>query len=224
MGLFFKKKVKELPPLDLPPSPTRIEQKGFGDLPPLPPIPRPGAVKQEGYMHLQELPPLPKLEETAGKAEEMPEFPELPELPELPEIEHEENKEEMPSWHFEEEAKPAEAPKPIEEHELFKGFESLTPENLPHIEAPKPLKEIKFEPIEERQFHDLRPLFVKSDDYKEIMKGIQEIKAKANESDAILVNLNEIKNQKDKEFQKIHSQIADIQRKLVYVDKTVFGG
>jgi hypothetical protein len=209
MGLFFKKRVKELPPLDLPPSPTRIEQKGFGNLPPLPPIPKAGAMKTEGYMHLQELPPLPKIEPEKMETEKF----EFPELPPLHEIEHEELKETPMPEH---EAQ--------EWHDFFKEPEKITPETLPHIEAPKPLKALELPEAEERQFHDLRPLFVKSDDYKEIMRGIQDIKAKVNESDSILLNLNEVKNQKDKEFQKMHNQIADIQRKLVYIDKTVFGG
>jgi len=209
MGLFFKKKVKDLPPLDLPPSPTRIEQRSFSDLPPLPPIPKSGAMKEESFSHLEELPPLPEIEHEKVETDKY----EFPELPPLPEIEHEEPREHMMPEH---EAQ--------EWHDFFKEPEKMTPETLPHIEAPKPLKALELPEVEERQFHDLRPLFVKSDDYKEIMRGIQEIKAKVNESDSILLNLNEVKNQKDKEFQKMHNQIADIQRKLVYIDKTVFGG
>jgi hypothetical protein len=69
-----------------------------------------------------------------------------------------------------------------------------------------------------------KPIFVKSDDYKQILDSISIIRNKLKETESIAARLNEIKNMKDKEFERWRSELEDIQRKTLYIDKTLFEG
>lgn len=64
--------------------------------------------------------------------------------------------------------------------------------------------------------------YVKAESFRDIMENVNEIKKKIKESDDILIRLNEIKNKEDKEFENWNIRFEDIQRKLVYIDKTFF--
>ncbi|MFH1053315.1 MAG: hypothetical protein V1740_02750 [Candidatus Woesearchaeota archaeon] len=267
MGLFGRKKNKELPPLDLPPPPKPIRKGdsiGLKSLPPLPrltPPPLPDLTPRKKTSFLQsfkgkekreiELPPLPELEPNKGRLQlpEMQPLPDLnlkkigerkkemyPDLPPLPKLEpitkgikSNRGMPELPPLpeipQFEEKRLPQLPKLDIHAKERRFGLGKLQkPEGLKHFEHPAPLEQMPEPIMEKRKFEDMGPLFVKTDDYKEIMKNIRDVRTKINESDQILLNLNEIKNQKEKEFDKIHNQLEDIQRKLVYIDKAVFGG
>jgi hypothetical protein len=69
-----------------------------------------------------------------------------------------------------------------------------------------------------------KPLYVKADDYKSIIGALTVIKTKIEDSERILTDLNELKNTKDKSFEKWRSELEDIQRKLLYIDKTLYEG
>lgn len=141
-----------------------------------------------------------------------PEELELPELPPLPE-EKEEIKPEAP--------KKFPKLKPIKE-EVF----PIKPiPILPAHEVTVKKEEIKKPEIivKEKEFPSIgKEVFVKANQYKEILESVDTIKRKIRESEKILERLNEIKNIKDEEFEKWRSLLEDIERKSVYIDKNLF--
>ncbi|MFH0979093.1 MAG: hypothetical protein V1837_07380 [Candidatus Woesearchaeota archaeon] len=66
-----------------------------------------------------------------------------------------------------------------------------------------------------------KPLFVRVDDYREIIDGAAEIRNNLKEASDIVVRMNELKNEEDKEFEKWRLELEDMQRKLMYVDRIV---
>ena len=80
------------------------------------------------------------------------------------------------------------------------------------------------ENIIERRTHKSydKPIFVEVNDYKQILDYINEIKNNIKKSDNILTTLQDIKSAKEKEFEKWHNVLEDIQRKLIYIDNTLF--
>lgn len=92
--------------------------------------------------------------------------------------------------------------------ELDAGISSMKSEfNIP---APK------LNPIEEHE------VFVSMDNYKQILDDISTIKSDIKRSDDIFTRLNEIKNIKNEKFEKWKDKLEDIQRKLVYIEKTLY--
>ena len=77
--------------------------------------------------------------------------------------------------------------------------------------------------LEERDELKLRkPIFVYLDSYKEIMKEINVTQNTLKEGADSLSRVSDFKEDEDKEFKKWESHIKDIQRKLIYADKTLF--
>jgi len=113
-----------------------------------------------------------------------------------------------------------------------------TPEDIPEIrerESPKkrvasPLERaeeyavrLQREELEEREDLKLKkPIFVYLESYKEMMNEVSLIQTTLKEGADSLVRVTEFKEDEDKEFNKWESTIKDIQRKLTYVDKTLF--
>ncbi len=149
---------------------------------------------------------------------DIPPPPEDLELPELPPL-SEETEEEI-----ELEEVPIKFPplKPIREDIIpIKPIPTLKPAR--EFEPPK--EEVKKSKVvvKKQKFPSIgREMFVKSDQYREVLDSINAIKRKIRESENILERLNEIKNNKDKEFEKWRTLLEDIERKSVYIDKTLF--
>jgi hypothetical protein len=114
---------------------------------------------------------------------------------------------------FEEDSTEMHIPEPVapmtEEH-----FQGISPA-LRQIEEVELAREVRKPVI-------TKPLFVKADDYKSILGAMSVIKVKIEDSEKILNDLNELKNLKDKSFEKWRTELEDIQRKLLYVDKTLY--
>ncbi len=68
-----------------------------------------------------------------------------------------------------------------------------------------------------------KPIFIRSDYFKAMMNEVGVIKTTLKESDIILGRVEDFKGDQDKEFEKWHIQIKDIQNKLIYAEKTLFG-
>jgi len=105
------------------------------------------------------------------------------------------------------------------------------PEPIVPPSMPKPFTEITpdLKEVEERQIEKAvkkkildKPLFVNANDYKSVLGALTTIKTKVNDSEKILAELNELKNIKDKTFEKWRTDLEDIQRKLLYIDKTLY--
>jgi len=225
------------------------EPKENLDIPPPPPLSTgPGLTGGKKKQEKKELPPLPPLEPIVLKHRKIPEpsravkLPvpgqpsapsesELPQFPSLPDIR------EMPTGHMEP-TKPPMHPLPMQ---------SMRGHGMPHIQkrprfmapfkkqaAPGHISNLpqreRIEPFvppvrkrEELLRREIKgPLFVRQDSYKAIIDGVSIIKKKLKESDDLVLNLNGIKDSKDKEFERWRISLEDIQRKLIYVDKILY--
>lgn len=145
--------------------------------------------------------------------EELPEPPELPELPELPAIEEEPELEipelpKMPSYAPEEIPKKPEIPrfKP----EIFVPVEDI---------VKKPI----FKPKVHEAHKAVKPIFIKLDDYRGVLDEIEAIKSHLNNFEEASMRLEGAKDNRDKRFARWNDVFKDIQKKLVFVDKTLFG-
>jgi len=130
----------------------------------------------------------------------MPLFPEIPSLPE-------------------------EKKTVIEEKE--KEAEIEVPEELPELEEfPKELREMKegsvsvFAPEIEEKKH----VFVSLDDYKNVLERLTEMRSGALRFSELSIKLSDIKKSKDGFYERFRNVLEDIERKLLYVDKNLFGG
>jgi hypothetical protein len=65
-------------------------------------------------------------------------------------------------------------------------------------------------------------VFVKIDEYKDILDIIDLIQEKIKEAKTILGKINELKNQEDAEIELWKNGILDVERKINFVDQTLF--
>lgn len=66
------------------------------------------------------------------------------------------------------------------------------------------------------------PVYVKIDDYKEVIDIMELIKNKIDEAKTILNNIYEIKNQEDAELDEWNNEIDEVERKIEFIDKSLF--
>ena len=67
-----------------------------------------------------------------------------------------------------------------------------------------------------------KPLYIMVDYYRAVIEEINETRNLLKNSEDILFRLNEIKNEEDKKYESWRIEMEDIQRKLIFVDKTLF--
>lgn len=108
---------------------------------------------------------------------------------------------------------------------------SLNEEELPALEFPSmenvgagPVPSFD-EPVEESP-RRLRirdgPVYVSVGSYRAALNDLNLIRAKVKESEDCIERLNEIKNLKDKYIEQFRAKLEDLQRKSLYVDKSLF--
>ncbi len=163
-----------------------------------------------------DIPPPPPALDIPPPPEDL-ELPDL-ELPELPPLPGEEE--------FMPEIEEPEPTKKIPEFPKIKPIKEEIPIKpilpIPELKKPK-VKAIK--PVEKEEAEiPKKEIFLKVDHYKNVLESLNVVKKKINESEKIVERLNEIKNTKDKEFEKWRTLLEDMERKFVYVDKTFFEG
>ena len=73
-----------------------------------------------------------------------------------------------------------------------------------------------------RQQRSGMPVFVKVDEYKEILDVLDMIKSKINEIRETLGNINALRNEEDAELTMWNNTINDIEKKIDGVDKIMF--
>jgi hypothetical protein len=209
-GFFFRKpkKAVEIPSIEeeLPPLPPL--PKGEEEIPPMPSSPR--EEKKLPPLPEKEIPPMPSLPEIE---EELPAIPPLPkeekEFPEIPPIP--ETKEKVPEL-------PPLPEKVPTLPELERGIH-FTPPKPPPPERPvqEPLK--PEEPLHEEV--KPRKRFIVLDDFKQIQSNITNTKSTLKDIYSYLSELEEVKGI-DKKYSELNNNLQDIQKKLVFVDKTLF--
>ncbi|HLC62448.1 MAG TPA: hypothetical protein VJI52_05525 [Candidatus Nanoarchaeia archaeon] len=208
--------------LDLPPAPPPLE--GFEDdkdanLPEFPQISAP----KEGDFKF-DFPEYDKFPDM-GKEEDMPEFPDLEDL----------DKEPTPNMNMPQAQKmvPAfsQAPQmpepPIHEFNQspqMQGSDAGAADNSQqNAQSIQPTHQIKHR-VAGRVIQSGGSLYVRVDKFKIALDNINVIKNGLRKSDDDLMKLEVLKHEKDKSFDKFKSSLDDLQKKLIFIDKTLFKG
>jgi len=217
--------------LDIPPAPPEAGKKDFG-------------IVEEELPELPEFPEMPEAEEPFSKAEEkliredVPSekpSPELksPPMPEFPKLE------EAVEPKFPQPRKPlfgVQKPEPIFESEKPEPRVSIGKPDIekPEVEVPKPRQpEIKpYERLERAAVKEERavlkhkeakePIFVRVDRFRDILTGTGTIKNNLKTASQSIVKLNGICADRDKVLEKWSNVMMDLQKKLIFIDKTLF--
>ena len=218
---FLKREKKEgLDELDLPPAPPPLG--GFEES--MPELPDFGAEKLSG----SEMPEFdfPKEEE------KMPEFPSFQETEEAsspiqpvsappvfetaPFIEQP-----MP------EAGPAEPEQSIAEESPQFTQQEARPRiarRLFHHERQAPRMASERKKDSEQIIKSGKTVYVRVDEFKMVLGNINIVRKDIKKSDDALMKLENIKLSKDKSFDRVKASLEDLQKKLIFVDKTLFKG
>ncbi|MBU0980409.1 MAG: hypothetical protein KJ709_06375 [Nanoarchaeota archaeon] len=69
---------------------------------------------------------------------------------------------------------------------------------------------------------DVAPIFVKIDEYKEIIEIINSIKGKLDEGRATIKKIEELKSHEEAELDQWRNELDEVQRKMSFIDKTLF--
>ena len=218
---FLKREKREsFDELDLPPAPpllgNQTESAGYGfeeNMPELPEFPELEKISAPDGM--PEMPKFEFPEEEMGK-EEMPEFPAFPEI------------EESPS------AYPAPARAPMTEPSIP---QPMTSRPMPVSEAPEeeqPMPSNIYPKMGRRLFAqekrllrerpNVRTIYVRIDDFKSTLGSISMARGDLKKSEEALAKLENIKSAKDKSLDRAKNLLDDLQKKLIFVDKTLFKG
>ena len=213
---FLKREKKDtLDELDLPPAPPPLE--GFEEnMPELPDFLDFGDEKGSGMeMPNLDFPEEEKNIQDFSKEETMPEFPSFPEMDENPTpIQPVSSNLQIPE--------PLSTPQPEFEPEQ----EEISEEQpMPSDTYPKTAGRLF---SQEKRILRERPsaktIYVSVDNFKATLGSINMVRSDLRKSEEALMKLESIKNAKDKSFDKMKSSLDDLQRKLIFVDKTLFKG
>ena len=66
------------------------------------------------------------------------------------------------------------------------------------------------------------PVYVKVDDYKDVLDIIEVIKEKISEAKEVMQKLNDLKNAEDTELDVWNSEIEEVERKVAFIDRSLF--
>jgi len=67
-----------------------------------------------------------------------------------------------------------------------------------------------------------KALYVKVEDYKDIVDIMTLIRKKLQDAKGILNSINSLKNEEDREIEQWNSNVEEIDRKIDYLDRTLF--
>ncbi|HLD88910.1 MAG TPA: hypothetical protein VI894_01760 [Candidatus Nanoarchaeia archaeon] len=79
--------------------------------------------------------------------------------------------------------------------------------------------------LSEREMEEIkkaRPIYVNISDYKKSIDAVNDARKILNETEAHILKIGEIESQKQKANAKYQDRVEDIQRKLIFLDKTIF--
>jgi tetrahydromethanopterin S-methyltransferase subunit G len=69
---------------------------------------------------------------------------------------------------------------------------------------------------------DKMKVFVKIDDYKNILSVMNNVKDKIEEAKHTMAEINKLKNEEDAELELWHSSIDEAERRIEFIDRTLF--
>ena len=213
MGIFSKKK-QQVPKL---PSLESSE---------IPEAPMPGYKPDYSF----ELPETPdELPEFLGrkKYDFEPQMPETQQSPETAQIQEKPQQfsEDMDAM-IESEIEQIETPAYPQKPSVLPAEKEINFEEVQRIEEDEfEVEQDMIESLKETRNLDFsKPLFVLIDNYRGVLEELSETKNLLKNSEDILFRMNGLKNEMDKKYGLWNSQLEDVQRKLVFVDKTLFEG
>lgn len=215
---FLKREKKEdgLGEIDLPPAPPSLE--GFDEsIPDFPDFDE-GKISADDTFQKLDFPDIEEGFHDVGKEDVMQDFPVFPKIDKSPIIS----------------ILPVRPPQAIQE---------LEPEIKPVVSMPQPLRP-ELLPAEQEAFTDkkqtakilehdkkalrqslnVKEVYVRIDKFKSALGSINIIRNDLKSSEETLVKLENIKNAKDRSVDKVRSLMDDLQKKLIFVDKTLFEG
>ncbi|MBI2134939.1 hypothetical protein HYU09_03035 [Candidatus Woesearchaeota archaeon] len=197
------------------------------DVPPMPPSP-PGMDKG-GFEDLPEIPEMQDSDEAFSGMEEENEPVSGIKVPSLPQPRYMEEPAFRPFKGF----KPAGSVKPDFGMQGLQEPVQETEEDVQETEL-RPKKTDYYERFsraavrEEREVLEHKdakgPIFMRVDRFRNVLRNVSEIRSSLKVSNEILSKLNDIDVNAEKEFEKWKNIMADMQKKLVFVDKTLFKG
>lgn len=175
---------------------------------------RPAPQKIETQMTqpmMQQLPEPPEMEMNEPVQSARPEFPSIPQMPSeevvpdrIPPLE---GMPEPPTF------RPEDIDMPAREETQVRRIES---EQLPHA----------FLAPEEPLFHKRRlpqgPMFIRTDQFRSALENIEMIRAKFSEEDDLFFRVNDVKSSQDQKYEALRQSLEDVQRKLLFIDKSLF--
>ncbi len=225
--------------LDIPPPPPGLSKEEFGkvgkefpEFPELPEIPEAGESAEfpsgefpikwpSKYMPKEEpLPPL-ELPEEEFPGKDFPEEKPFPDL-KIPGEEEFPKPRPMPKPSFQ-------APRP-----LFPARERLFPRPMeqgivpkPQLEAPSPYQDIEKEASREeigilRHKKSKGPIYVRIEKFRDILANANTIKNNLRIASQSIERLSEIDENRERVFVKWHDTMIDMQKKFIFVDKSIF--
>ena len=66
------------------------------------------------------------------------------------------------------------------------------------------------------------PVFIKVEDYKDVIDVMELIKTKILEANGVLEKIRKLKAEEDAELELWNANLEDIERKISYIDRTLF--
>lgn len=77
--------------------------------------------------------------------------------------------------------------------------------------------------LEQHGLEFRKPFFMPIDTFRELMEEIHLANNSLKENDDILLRVSEFGEDQNKEFVKWENHLSDMQKKMIYIDKTLFG-
>lgn len=66
------------------------------------------------------------------------------------------------------------------------------------------------------------PVYVRIEEYKDVLDIMNMIRNKIEDAKETLAKINELKNEEDAELELWHTGLEEVERKIIFVDKTLF--
>jgi hypothetical protein len=209
VGLFGKKKKPMGSGLDIPPAPPPVkvtkqvaaappkefepEKPEFPTMPDIPPPPGKLPSFEEGLEKEKSLPPI---KERIRKEVPPPPMEDIPPPP--------------PSAKMR--PKPAPPPRPVH---------AEAPPQMPSFEAVE--EEISSEERAEMGAHAHGPIFVRADNYKYVLDELSVARNIAKESSDIFTRIADMGSVSEQHYERWRLCLEDVERKMLFVDKSLFG-
>jgi|SRR3989338_4267604 len=219
------KKAQQIDELDLPPVPPSIDGMDMPPVDDLKDMPMPTLDKDMADVSFPDIDKdMPNFDDFKFDEAPMPEIPEPVQEPAPDELGDigpiTAPKEEYMPPAPQEETPPAEVEEPQEEPMMAvqqarqAQQDILQPKEIaPKISAPKMAPS-----------SDKKSVYVKLDDFKRVFAQINSVRSDFRKSDEALVKIEGIKSSKDKSFENLKLNFHELQKRLIFVDKTIFKG